>query len=161
MKHFLLLAFIFQNIITAQEDKKTNNSFLSDTVSIEGEGGSFLNTFSEYRINDDWVFRAEHNAKRISGLGSGFSVFEFPMLAKYEISNKLNVLFGPKTNLFYINGNLDHISTFATFGLEYEVTNSLIIEGRMSLPLTNQENLSKYESIGIEPTYKLGTRFKF
>ena len=164
MKYFLLnttLFFFFFHLLQAQEKKEISSFSVSDEVKIEGVPNYYSNHFSEYHINKNWNFRFEMQEMTINDPNGTYSVFDSPFLAKYKMTNKLSVLFGPKIRLFKGNGEVENVSLLSTFGMQYDITKSFSIEGRVDFSLLpNNSNTINY-NLDDNMIYKLGRRFKF
>lgn len=163
MKYILLITILFLLVfyeIPAQE-KETNSFGVSDEVKIEGAPKYYSNYFSEYYINENFYLRVELNEKTISNFNGVYSVFDFPFLAKHKITDKFSVLLGPKVRLFKGNGAIERLTLLSTFRIQYDVTESLSIEGGVNFNLTPNKLESDNYFLDDNMIYRLGGRFKF
>ncbi|GAA3652003.1 hypothetical protein [Flavivirga jejuensis] len=165
MKNELLAVvffFIVSKTVLSQEERKTDSFLITDEIEINDTPIFYSNYFSEFKINEDLFFRIGKEGRSTNDLINSYTVTEFPLLAKYFISNKFSVLFGPKIGVLRKNGFIETNATslFSTFGFQYDITDDLSIYGGVNLRLTKKDPSVNY-SVGNNMIYKFGTRFKF
>ncbi|MWW23865.1 hypothetical protein [Algibacter lectus] len=165
MKQKLLILFFICPvffIVNAQENsKEKEDAFeITDDVNINNSVLPFSNYFSEYRISDNWNIRAENIETNFGGFNTNYKVKEFPILAKYSFTQKFSVMFGPITRLLLKNGVIEDVSTSGTLGVQYDFTESFLMEARLNYNLTDDapfnSNLPTTNSI-----FKLSGKYKF
>ncbi|WP_147677335.1 PorT family protein [Algibacter pacificus] len=165
MKETLLILCIIYPayfVLNAQDKtKEKEDSFeISDQVNINKTVLPFSSYFSEYRLNDNWIIRAENIETNFGGFGESYGVKEFPLLAKYSFAEKFSVLFGATTNLLFKNGTIEDVSTSATLGVQYDVNESLLMEARFNYNLSNDSPF-KQSLPSTNSLFKLGAKYKF
>lgn len=160
IKFTLLVLVACFNIVLAQEDKIADSYNISEEVNVNNQVLPFSNYFSEYTLSKNWILRAENLETNFGGLNTTYKVKQFPLLAKYSISDKFSALFGVTTNLILKNGAIEDVSTSATLGTQYEFTESFLMEARLNINLNSdtplQSKLPTTNSI-----FKLGAKYKF
>ncbi|MDB2462632.1 hypothetical protein N9W61_00815 [Algibacter sp.] len=160
IKITILLIIASLNIVLSQEDKTTTEYAISDEVNINNEVLPFSNYFSEYKLNENWVLRAENIETNFGGLGATYMVKDVPLLAKYNISEKFSVLFGPTLNLLLINGAVEDVTTSGTIGVQYDFTESFLMEARFNQNLSSETSLQT-KLPTTNSLLKLGAKYKF
>ncbi|MCL5129124.1 outer membrane protein [Algibacter sp. L4_22] len=163
MKQALLILCVIYPaffILNAQEKEKENSFVISDQVNINNEVLPFSNYFSEYRLNDNWVVRAENIETNFGGFGESYRIKEFPLLAKYSFTEKFSVLFGSTTNLLLKNGTVEDVSASGTLGVQYDFTESFLMEARFNYNLSNDSPF-KQSLPSTNSLFKLGAKYKF
>tara|TARA_R110002049_G_scaffold88627_5_gene223503 strand:- start:1403 stop:1897 length:495 start_codon:yes stop_codon:yes gene_type:complete len=164
MKCILLLitwALFSFNEVRAQEQREVSSFAVTDEVKIDNAPKYYSNFFSEYHINEHWNFRIEMQEITINDFSNFNSVFDFPFLVKHKMTNKFSVLFGPKIRVFKGNGEMENVSLLSTFGIQYDITKSFSIEGRVDFNLTPNNSETINYNLDNTMIYKLGGRLKF
>jgi hypothetical protein len=162
MKRTLFFIFVLAlNFIFSQDDKVTSSFTISDDVKILDEQLFYRNYFSEYKLNENWYFRAGIEERSNSNLLNSYTLMEFPLLFKYSLNNKLSVLFGPKVDVLKVDSEIGGVSLFSTFGLQYNFTEDFSIEGKVNYNLTNGEATNTNYLGSDFVVYKIGTKLRF
>lgn len=164
MKRILCFyVLLISNLIISQEKKGATSSFVvTDDVSITSQPKFYRSYFSEYNLNENWFFRMEMQERSNSNIINSSTLIEYPLLAKYHISNKFSALFEPSINVLRVNGFTDDVSLFSNIGFQYNITEDLLVDGRVNLNLTKTapSNSINY-GVSEYVLYKVGAKFKF
>lgn len=100
--------------------------------------------------------------KMESRTGSDYTVFEFPTILKYSISEKLHILLGPKIDFIKNNSqNSTNTTVYSTFVIQYDVSNSLMLDAKFNYRLTNDVSLPTDYTFGSKSSFVLGSKLKF
>lgn len=164
MKHVLLSLTISLSVmyqVLGQEDKEPSSFGVADEVEIEGAPKFYKNHFTEYYINENWNFRVEIQGSLRANSNGTYSVFDYPFLAKYKVSDKFGVLFGPKIRLFKGDVNIENVSLLSTFRVQYHVTESFSLEGGVNFNLMPNNLESNTYQLDDNMIYKFGGRLRF
>jgi opacity protein-like surface antigen len=153
-----LLAFGFAN---AQDGASFGVKGGLDMVSYkytfsDGEGGTvsgtesltgfFVGGFAEFGIADKFMLQPGLNyhtaSKKIDGVELKANFLSVPVLIKYEIAEKFNLMAGP--SLFYSLESDDEDKTRFNFdlGASYGITENFFVEPRYSVGLTGDTKVS-------------------
>lgn len=132
-----VLAFGFSN---AQDIKFGAKGGL-DIISISGAGsatGFFIGGFTELNITDQIAIQPGINYHTASNEGTNFNYIGIPVLAKFNATEKLNLIAGP--SLFYFLESTATEKTFFNidFGASYDINENFFIEPRYSAGLTGE-----------------------
>ncbi len=174
MKKLLLLAavavFGLSNV-NAQETKfgaKAGVDFASMKFKVSGlsvtnsETGFYVGGFAEIEVSDAFTFQPELLYVSISSNDVSFDQINIPLLAKFGVSEKLNVLAGPA--LGFLLDSPDGQKSF-NYGIEagaaYDITEELFVEARYNLGLADLfENAPSGTSLKLSGFFVgLGYRF--
>ncbi|MFI1771479.1 hypothetical protein [Thalassobellus citreus] len=93
-------------------------------------------------------------------LGS-YTLIEHPLLAKYKISNKFSVLFGTKVDVLKTDGKIEDVSLHSTFGIQYEVSKSTLLEARFNYRLSNGASITPDYTFGSKTSFTVGSKIRF
>ncbi len=113
-----------------------------NSASSDGGGGSasgfFLGGLAEFSVADKFVLQPGLNYHTFSADGDSRSALSVPVLLKYNVAEKINLLAGP--SLYY---SLEAEAVDKTvFGLDlggsYDLTENIFVEPRYSLGLTGE-----------------------
>ena len=133
-----LCAFGFANA----QDMKFGVKGGYNSASSDGGGGSasgfYAGGFAEFEMSDKLVLQPGLNYHTFSANGASTSALSIPVLFKYNVADKINLLAGP--SLFY---SLESEAVDKTrFGLDlggsYDITENIFVEPRYSLGLTGE-----------------------
>ncbi|WP_194766452.1 hypothetical protein [Tamlana sp. I1] len=113
--------------------------------------------FNEYRINDDWTFKGERETR----LETDYSVYEFPLLLKYNISDKLSFLVGPKINVYNDINGAGIPTASGVLGVQYDATENLLIEAKFNQRFTGEIPMEKDYTFGSKQSFTLGSKLRF
>jgi hypothetical protein len=169
---FTVLAIAAFGIASAQDMKygiKGGIDMLSATtpsISVpDGEGGTetfgggtvstsgfFVGGFAEFEMSDKIVLQPGLNYHTASKDGAKFAFLSIPVLAKYNLSDKLNLLAGP--SLYYSMESSDSDKTRFNFGIggSYDISDEFFIEPRYDIGLTGDSKVSHF-LIGVGYTF--------
>ena len=147
MKKIILsiVALAAFGVASAQKDMKFGVKGGLDMISLSNGGGSatgfFAGGFAELGLTDT-----------ASKEGVNFTYLSIPVLAKYNVADKINVLAGP--SLYYSLESADNDKTRFNLDLggSYDITDNLFFEPRYSIGLTGDV---KYSHFLIGVGYKL------
>ena len=156
-----LLSPVFHVLYAQEGDKAKTESFgILDEVNINKEILPFSRYFSEYRINNNFVFRAENIETNFGGFNTNYRYKEVPLLFNYQFNTKFSTLFGTTTNILLRNGTVEDVSTSGTIGVKYDFSESFLMEARMNYNFNNhspfKQNLPSTNSL-----FNLGGKYKF
>jgi opacity protein-like surface antigen len=121
-----------------------------DLVSLSSEGqstsatGFFVGGFVEFGIADKFMLQPGLNYHTASEDGFNFSYLSVPVLAKYEIAEKFNLMAGP--SLFYsMESEVEDKTTFNfDLGASYNFSDNFFLEPRYSLGLSGDTKVSHF-----------------
>jgi len=164
MKSSLIaILFLAPLILLSQEQKtektKVDSFAVQDDVEIENAPNFFSKYFSDTKLNDQLDLRTG-----IQELGSQNStLFEFPVLLKYNVKKKFRVLVGPKFDIERnnLNGKYKNPSTNITIGVEHQMSKNLTIDGLYNIRVLGNSASGNFYSSGSRSSFKLGSRYKF
>ena len=167
MRILFILIFLSFNLITSQEKNSEVDSFnIFNDVNILDTPRFYRSYFSEYYMNENWLFRLEMQERSQNNLINSYTITEYPLLLKRNLTHKHSILFGPKVNALRVNGAIEDVSLFSTFGYQYHVTEDFSVEARVDYKIkkgginfinleSNSNNLSDFV------VYKVGAKLKF
>ena len=170
------LIFLFWSVFCfSQVEKQTNNNLtkpntndsINNNIGVVGYQfykGGFISTSltNNWQLNTGFLYT--------NTIDNTLEV-EIPILFKYNINNKFHAFFGSKLSMVKNNGlstmqplgiTRNGFGVSAEFGLQYDVSDKLMLELRYSLPVieqsANQPSSLNYGNGGL---LKLGSSFKF
>lgn len=139
-------------VVSAQKDMKFGVKGGLDLVSVKAPGGSvsltgfFVGGFVEFGIVDKMVLQPGLNyhsaTKSESGVTYKATYLSVPVLLKYNIAEKINLLGGP--SLYYSTDSEDSDKTRFNLDLggSYDITENFFVEPRYSIGLTGDAKVS-------------------
>jgi len=142
------------DLLSAKTESSGSFSYIDedgDLVTEEiGSGGTttatgfFVGGFVEFGIADKFTLQPGLNYHTASKDGFNFSYLSIPVLAKYEIAEKFNLMAGP--SLFYsMESEVEDKTTFNfDLGASYNFTENFFIEPRYSLGLSGDTKVSHF-----------------
>ena len=140
-KIILSIAAVFAFGLANAQDVKYGAKAGLDNMSQNAGGttvsasGFFVGGFAEYNLKGKIALQPGLNYHRISKDGASTASLSIPVIAKYNVADKINILAGP--TLFY---SLEETTEKTTFNLDlggsYDITEKIFIEPRYSLGLT-------------------------
>ena len=150
MKKIILsiVALAAFGVASAQKDMKFGVKGGLDMISLSNGGGSatgfFAGGFAELGLTDKIILQPGLNYHTASKDGVNFTYLSIPVLAKYNVADKINVLAGP--SLYYSLESTDSDKTRFNLDLggSYDITENLVIEPRYSLGLTGDVKVSHF-----------------
>ena len=121
-----------------------------DFLSAKADGASvsttgfFVGGFAEFGINDQFTLQPGLNYHTASKDGFNFTYLSIPILAKYEIAEKFNLMAGP--SLYYSLESDDSDKTRFNFdiGASYDITENFFAEPRYSVGMTGDVKVSHF-----------------
>jgi hypothetical protein len=141
-KIILTMAVVLTASFANAQDMKFGVKGGFNSASSDGGGGSasgfFLGGLAEFSLADKLVLQPGLNYHTFSADGGSTSALSVPVLFKYNVAQKINLLAGP--SLFY---SLESEAVDKTvFGLDlggsYDITENIFVEPRYSLGLTGE-----------------------
>ncbi len=159
-------ALLVSNLIISQERMNVTDSFsVTDDVNILDTPRFYGSYFSEYNVHNNWFFRMEMQERSHDNLINSKTLIEYPLLIKYRLNNNHSFLLGTKVNVLKINGSIDDVSLFYTFGYQYNITEDFSLEGRVdyNFKKSTTPNIVNptINSGGDYVLYRVGAKFKF
>ena len=113
-----------------------------NSASSEGGGGSasgfFLGGLVEFSLADKLVLQPGLNYHTFSADGGSTSSLSVPVLFKYNVAEKINILAGP--SLYYsLESEVEDKTVFGLdLGGSYDITDNFFVEPRYSIGLTGE-----------------------
>ncbi|MBP0905564.1 hypothetical protein ACFSKN_16815 [Mariniflexile gromovii] len=142
-------------LLVAQQNDDNNNLEVSKD---ENKSNYYRAYFTEIKLNSNLAFRQEMNTRT----GSDYTVFEFPLLLKYNITKKVSLLMGPKIDLYTDGkGVMNSPSVYGTFGVQYDASENLLFEAMFNYRLTDDMPIQTDYTFGSKSAFKLGSKFRF
>lgn len=138
----------------AQKDMKFGVKGGLDMVSVKATGSSlsltgfFVGGFAEFGIADKMVLQPGLNYHTASKSENGFTYkanfLSVPVLLKYNVAEKINLLAGP--SLYYSLESTDSDKTRFNLDLggSYDITENFFVEPRYSVGLTGDAKVSHF-----------------
>ena len=139
-KIILTMAVVLTATFAGAQDMKFGVRGGYNSASISGGGGSitgfFLGGLAEFSLGDKLVLQPGLNYHTFSANGASTSALSIPVLFKYNVAEKINLLAGP--SLYYsLESGVDDKTTFGLdLGGSYDITDNIFVEPRYSLGLT-------------------------
>ncbi|MDO7173658.1 hypothetical protein [Mariniflexile sp. AS56] len=154
MKIINVIIFILFTIsLVAQENEQVDSSVHSKGVTEEK-----ASRFDEIKINSHWAFKQGMETRT----GGDYAVFEFPLLLKYNITKKVSFLIGPKLDFYTNSKGLESApAVFGTMGIQYDISESFLIEAKFNYRLTGDIPINTDYSFGSKSAFTLGSKFRF
>jgi len=158
----VIIATLFlmsSSILLAQETDISSGFSINDEVKIDNAPRLYSSYFSEFKINQNWKFKSEYI--RINS--PEHTLFEFPLLLKYNLGNDFNVLFGVKPSLLRdnTNGQIQKIILHSVIGIDKEITKNFLLEARFNYRVLGESLPDNFYSSGSRSSYKFGGKVKF
>ncbi len=154
---FTVLAIAAFGIASAQDMKygiKGGIDMLSakSAYGSTNASGFFVGSFAEFEMSDKIVLQPGLNYHTASKDGINFSYVSIPVLAKYNMADKLNLLVGP--SLYYSMDAADTEKTRFNLGVgaSYDISDNLSIEPRYDMGLTGDTKITHF-LIGVGYTF--------
>ena len=138
--------------IASAQDMKFGVKGGLDMVSVKAPGGSvsltgfFVGGFAEFAIADKMVLQPGLNyhsaTKSEAGVTYKATFLSVPVLLKYNVAEKINLLGGP--SLYYSTDSEDSDKTRFNLdlGASYDITENFFVEPRYSIGLTGDAKVS-------------------
>ena len=122
---------------------------VSATVSTTG---FFVGGFAEFEMSDNIILQPGLNYHTASKDGFNLSYLSIPVLAKFNVGDKLNLLAGP--SLYYSMESTDTDNTRFSLGVggSYDISDELFLETRYDMGLTGDVKVTHF-MIGLGKTF--------
>ena len=151
-KIILTMAVILTaSFANAQKDMKFGAKAGLDMVSVKYDGagsesltGFFIGGFAEFDIADEFVLQPGLNYHAASKDGVNFNYISIPVLAKYNVAEKFNVLAGPSLYYSLESNDNDKTRFNLDLGASYDITENIIVEARYAIGLTGDAKVSHF-----------------
>ncbi|WNM19005.1 porin family protein [Flavobacterium capsici] len=150
-KIILTIAAVFAFGVASAQDLKYGAKAGLDLLSAKYDGagsvsatGFYVGGFVEFGIADKFALQPGVNYHAASKEGVDFNYISIPVLAKYNVAEKFNLLAGP--SLFYSMDSEDNDKTRFNLdlGASYDITENLFVDPRYSLGLTGDVKVSHF-----------------
>ncbi|MFC0604830.1 porin family protein [Winogradskyella pulchriflava] len=138
-----------ENVITNTEVsygvKAGYNSFVArasadgNSVSVD-ESGFYFGIFADFAVSDKFNIQPELQYVVITGDGDNGNVLVVPILGKYAVSEKFNLLAGPQLDYVLDDDaeGLKRLGVGLALGLAFDINENFIIDLRYSLGISNR-----------------------
>jgi hypothetical protein len=135
-KIMLTAAAVFAFGFTNAQEAKFGAKGGLDLVSFSGGDGSItgfvIGGFAEFGLTDKVSLQPGLNFHSASSDGANFSFLAIPVLAKFNVADKFNLLAGPSLYYLLESGESDKTTFNLDFGATYDINDKLFIEPRYS-----------------------------
>jgi opacity protein-like surface antigen len=141
-------------IASAQKDMKFGVKGGLDMVSVKATGAStsltgfFVGGFAEFAIADKMVLQPGLNYHTASKSENGFTYkanfLSIPVLLKYNVAEKINLLAGPSLYYSLESTDTDKTRFNLDLGGSYDITENFFVEPRYSIGLTGDAKVSHF-----------------
>lgn len=146
---FTLLAIAAFGVASAQDLKYGVKGGI-DMVSVKTTYGSsnasgfYAGGFAEFEMSDKIVLQPGLNYHTASKDGVNFTYLSIPVIAKYNMSDKINLLAGP--SLYYSMESKDNDKTRFNLGIgaSYDISDNLFVEPRYDMGLTGDAKVTHF-----------------
>lgn len=136
--------------IASAQDMKFGIKGGIDMVSAKSTYGSanasgfYVGGFAEFEMSDKIVLQPGLNYHTASKDGIKFDYLSIPVIAKYNMSDKLNLLAGP--SLYYSMDSEDADKTRINLGVgaSYDISDNLFVEPRYDMGLTGDTKVTHF-----------------
>ena len=126
----------------AQKDMKFGVRGGFNSASSDGGGGSasgfFVGGLAEFSLGDKLVLQPGLNYHTFSANGASTSALSIPVLFKYNVAEKINLLAGPSLYYSLESEPVDKTVFGLDLGASYDITENIFVEPRYSLGLTGE-----------------------
>ncbi len=140
---------------SAQKDMKFGVRGGLDMVSVQVTGaastsltGFFVGGFAEFAIADKMVLQPGLNyhtaSKSEAGLTYKWNFLSIPVLLKYTVADKINLLAGPSLYYSLESDDTDKTRFNLDLGGSYDITENFFVEPRYSIGLTGDAKVSHF-----------------
>lgn len=146
-KIILTLAAVFAFGFANAQDTKfgVKAGFTSQSVKVDtgfgtvsgSASGFYIGGFADLGISEKFHFQPE---VLYSGV-SGNNTINVPLLGKYAVADKFNVVFGPGLN-YSLDAVSDQFSVSGDIGASYDINENIIIDARYDIGLTGTAKVS-------------------
>ena len=119
-----------------------------DLLSVSNGGGSatgfFGGAFAEFGLGDKFALQPGLNYHSASKDGVNFTFLSIPVIAKYNVAEKINILAGPSLYYSLESGDQDKTRFNLDLGGSYDITDNFFVEPRYSLGLTGDSKVNHF-----------------
>ncbi|WP_264522268.1 porin family protein [Flavobacterium sp. N1994] len=126
-----------------------------DLVSVKYNGGGsesltgfFVGGFAEFSIADQFTLQPGLNyhtaTKSVNGVDVKANFLSIPVLVKYQIAEKFNVLAGPSLYYSLESNDTDKTRFNLDLGASYDITDNFFVEPRYSVGLSGDAKVSHF-----------------
>lgn len=148
------MAAVFALTFANAQDKKSGSSDEMkfgvkggvDLLSVSGGGGSatgfFAGGFVEFGLTDKITLQPGLNYHTATTDGVKFSFLSIPVLAKYNVAEKINILAGPTLYYSLESADTDKTRFNLDLGGSYDITENFFVEPRYSIGLTGDAKVN-------------------
>jgi len=126
---------------SAQKDMKFGVKGGFNSSSSDGGGsasGFFLGGLAEFSLSDKLVLQPGLNYHTFSANGGSTSTLSVPVLFKYNVAEKINLLAGPSLYYSLESEAVDKTVFGLDLGGSYDITDNFFVEPRYSIGLTGE-----------------------
>jgi opacity protein-like surface antigen len=147
-KIILTLAVVFTFGVSSAQDMKFGVRGGLDMISVSNGGGSatgfFVGGFAEFDLIEKIILQPGLNYHTASKNGVNFTYLGIPVLAKYNVADKINVLAGPSLYYSLESADTDKTRFNLDLGGSYDITENLFVEPRYSIGLTGDAKVNHF-----------------
>ena len=147
MKKILLslAAICAFGVANAQAKYGVKAGFTSQTVKVTtgfgtvsgSASGFYVGGFADFAISEKFHFQPEVLYSGVSGSNS----IIVPLLGKYNVADKFNILFGPGLN-YSLDAVSDEFSVSGDIGASYDINEQFLVDARYDIGLTGDAKVS-------------------
>ncbi|WP_299781696.1 porin family protein [uncultured Formosa sp.] len=144
--------------------RETNTTFEGDGLknNKNNNDGFYIGGFVEFPISERFNIQPEVTYVNIK---NDFDQLQIPVLAKYEVGKKFNVLAGPNFGfLLDTNENFNSFYFGLSLGVSYDITDRLSVDARYNFALSNslKDNFNSSSDLYAEFNgFQLGLAYRF
>ena len=106
--------------------------------------GFYLGGFAEFGLSDKIVFQPGLNYHTASENGYNFDYLSIPVLFKYNVAEKINIIAGPSMYYSMDSNDADKTRFNLDLGASYDITENFFVDPRYSLGLTGDAKVSHF-----------------
>lgn len=147
-KIILILAIVFAFGVVSAQDMKYGVRGGLDMISLSNGGGSatgfFAGGFAEFELTDMIVLQPGLNYHTASKDGANFTYLGIPVLANYNVADKINILAGPSMYYSLESADTDKTRFNLDLGGSYDITENIFVEPRYSIGLTGDVKVNHF-----------------
>ena len=132
----------------------------------ESASGFYFGVFGEFELSDKVDLVPEIDYITVSESGESTSFLGIPVLARYNATDELGILAGPQVDISLDSDaeGIKKVGVGLMFGLYYDITDQLFIDGRYGLGLSNRLEDNNIDGVTVNVKFNylqfgLGYRF--
>ncbi len=129
--------------VTAGFQSTSLNLSLGSISENSTDSGYFIGLFAEFSLSENLSLQPEFHYSCIFNDGESLSDLIIPVLLKYNISEKFNVMAGPQFD-YITDGDIENFKKFGLglgVGLGYDITDNILISSRYSFGISNRVDM--------------------